>query len=60
MFILSKESVSTGLGKMEIFFLVDSLHGIKEFLKRSGKFTVNVALVHDGKTVASVVLLLAL
>ena len=30
------------------FFLVDPLDGTKEFIKRSGDFTVNIALVRDG------------
>jgi len=30
------------------FFLVDPLDGTKEFIKRNGEFTVNIALVEDG------------
>jgi 3'(2'), 5'-bisphosphate nucleotidase len=37
------------------FFLVDPLDGTKEFLKRNGEFTVNIALIHDGHPVAAVV-----
>jgi len=37
------------------FWLVDPLDGTKEFLKRNGQFTVNVALVRDGRPVAGVV-----
>lgn len=33
------------------FWLVDPLDGTKEFLKRNGEFTVNVALVQDGQPV---------
>ncbi|MEP9385680.1 3'(2'),5'-bisphosphate nucleotidase CysQ [Mesorhizobium sp. KR9-304] len=32
----------------EAFFLVDPLDGTKEFVKRSGDFTVNIALVREG------------
>lgn len=32
----------------EAFFLVDPLDGTKEFIKRSGDFTVNIALVRNG------------
>ena len=32
----------------EVFFLVDPLDGTKEFVKRSGDFTVNIALVRNG------------
>jgi 3'(2'), 5'-bisphosphate nucleotidase len=38
------------------FFLVDPLDGTKEFLKRNGEFTVNIAWVRDGRPVAGVVL----
>jgi 3'(2'), 5'-bisphosphate nucleotidase len=31
------------------FWLVDPLDGTKEFLKRNGEFTVNIALVDDGR-----------
>lgn len=37
------------------FFLVDPLDGTKEFIKRNGEFTVNIALVEGGKPVAGVV-----
>ncbi|HWI41350.1 MAG TPA: inositol monophosphatase family protein, partial [Verrucomicrobiae bacterium] len=30
------------------FWLVDPLDGTKEFIKRNGEFTVNIALVRDG------------
>ena len=54
-FILSEESVSVGGGFVETFFLVDPLDGTKEFIKRNGEFTVNIALVHQGSVIASVV-----
>jgi 3'(2'), 5'-bisphosphate nucleotidase len=37
------------------FWLVDPLDGTKEFLKESGEFTVNIALIRDGRAVAGVV-----
>jgi 3'(2'), 5'-bisphosphate nucleotidase len=37
------------------FWLIDPLDGTKEFLARSGEFTVNVALVEDGKALLGVV-----
>lgn len=37
------------------FFLVDPLDGTKEFIKRNGEFTVNIALVHENRAVAGVV-----
>lgn len=37
------------------FWLVDPLDGTKEFIKRNGDFTVNIALIEDGKPVVGVV-----
>ena len=37
------------------FILVDALDGTREFLKRNGEFTVNLALVRDGAPVCGVV-----
>lgn len=39
----------------EYFWLVDPLDGTKEFIKRNGEFTVNIALVHKGTPVLGVV-----
>ncbi len=59
-FILSEESVSSGPAAGDQFFLVDPLDGTKEFIKRNGEFTVNIALVEHGVSVAGVVLAPAL
>jgi 3'(2'), 5'-bisphosphate nucleotidase len=37
------------------FWLVDPLDGTKEFVSRNGEFTVNIALVEDGRPVLGVV-----
>ena len=37
------------------FFLVDPLDGTKEFIKRNGEFTVNIALIENGNPIAGVV-----
>jgi 3'(2'), 5'-bisphosphate nucleotidase len=37
------------------FWLVDPLDGTKEFLKRNGEFTVNIALIESGKPILGVV-----
>jgi 3'(2'), 5'-bisphosphate nucleotidase len=37
------------------FILVDPLDGTKEFLNRNGEFTVNIALIENGKPVAGCV-----
>jgi 3'(2'), 5'-bisphosphate nucleotidase len=42
------------------FWLVDPLDGTKEFLAQNGEFTVNIALVRDGKSVLGVVVAPAL
>jgi len=39
----------------EYFWLVDPLDGTKEFIKRNGEFTVNVALIHKNKPILGVV-----
>ncbi|WP_428409941.1 3'(2'),5'-bisphosphate nucleotidase CysQ [Hyphococcus sp.] len=55
--VLAEESASEGkipeLG--DRFFLVDPLDGTKEFITRTGEFTVNIALVENGKPVFGVV-----
>ncbi|MBK1794241.1 3'(2'),5'-bisphosphate nucleotidase CysQ [Devosia sp. WQ 349] len=56
--VLAEESAAAGyipeLG--EKFFVVDPLDGTKEFIKRNGEFTVNIALVEGVKPVMGVVL----
>jgi 3'(2'), 5'-bisphosphate nucleotidase len=44
----------------ELYWAVDPLDGTKEFIKRNGEFTVNVALIHKGNPVLGVVLAPAL
>ncbi len=39
----------------EKFWLVDPLDGTKEFIKRNGEFTVNIALVEEGRAEFGVV-----
>jgi 3'(2'), 5'-bisphosphate nucleotidase len=41
--------------KWEYFWMVDPLDGTKEFIKRNGEFTVNIALIHNGTPVIGVV-----
>jgi 3'(2'), 5'-bisphosphate nucleotidase len=54
-FILSEESSSDTSIAAGTLFVVDPLDGTKEFLKRNGEFTVNIALVEAGAPVAGVV-----
>ena len=55
--IVAEESATAGnvphIG--DKFWLVDPLDGTKEFIKRNGEFTVNVALIQDGLPVLGVV-----
>ena len=37
------------------FWLLDPLDGTKEFVKRNGEFTVNIALIRDGRPVMGVI-----
>jgi 3'(2'), 5'-bisphosphate nucleotidase len=37
------------------FWMVDPLDGTKEFVKRNGEFTVNIALIEDGLALAGVI-----
>ncbi|MFY0600332.1 MAG: 3'(2'),5'-bisphosphate nucleotidase CysQ [Cyclobacteriaceae bacterium] len=39
----------------EQFWMIDPLDGTKEFIKRNGEFTVNIALINSGKPVLGVV-----
>lgn len=41
--------------KWDTLWVVDPLDGTKEFLKRNGEFTVNIALVQDGRPVAGII-----
>ena len=56
--VLAEESAAAGVVPTlgDRFFVVDPLDGTKEFLKRNGEFTVNIALCEGGKPVLGVVL----
>jgi 3'(2'), 5'-bisphosphate nucleotidase len=56
--VLSEESVegeADQRASWSRFWLVDPLDGTKEFMKRNGEFTVNIALVDRGRPVMGVV-----
>ena len=56
--VISEESepeVLAGRLAWERYWLVDPLDGTKEFIKRNGEFTVNIALIEQGKVVFGVV-----
>jgi 3'(2'), 5'-bisphosphate nucleotidase len=56
--VLAEESAAAGnIPRLDgRFFVVDPLDGTKEFLKRNGEFTVNIALVEAGRATHGVVL----
>lgn len=56
--IISEENKEIPYSKRKDFdycWMVDPLDGTKEFIKRNGEFTVNIALIHKGRSVAGVV-----
>ncbi len=56
--ILSEESAQedvAGRSDWQRYYLVDPLDGTKEFIKRNGEFTVNIALVEGHRAVAGTV-----
>jgi len=58
--ILSEEGKSIPFEERsgwDYFWMVDPLDGTKEFIKRNGEFTVNIALIHRNAPVLGVVLI---
>lgn len=56
--VLSEESASLPFSERaswSTYWLVDPLDGTREFIKRNGEFTVNIALIEDGVAVLGVV-----
>ena len=55
--LVAEEEAAAGriAGVAAHFFLVDPVDGTKEFIKRTGEFTVNIGEVQDGVPVAGVV-----
>jgi 3'(2'), 5'-bisphosphate nucleotidase len=37
------------------FFLIDPIDGTKEFIRKTGEFTINIALIEDGEPIAGIV-----
>ncbi len=52
--VTEEQAASHGLSAAR-FFIVDPLDGTKEFIKRRGDFTVNIALVDQGRPIRGVV-----
>lgn len=56
--IISEESAAMPAEQRNAWrtcWMIDPLDGTKEFIKRNGEFTVNIALIHDGQPVLGVV-----
>ncbi|MGE4314173.1 MAG: 3'(2'),5'-bisphosphate nucleotidase CysQ, partial [Pseudobdellovibrionaceae bacterium] len=57
--IIGEEAAAQGklpeLGDNSYFWLVDPLDGTKEFISGSGDYTVNIALIKDGKPLLGIV-----
>lgn len=56
--VISEESASIHYSKRkewDKYWLVDPLDGTREFIKRNGEFTVNIALIEDHRPVLGVV-----
>ena len=53
--IVSEEQVKSHDLSSSVFFIVDPLDGTREFIKRRGDFTVNIALVVDGEPIRGIV-----
>lgn len=56
--ILSEESAKLPFeerSSWETYWLVDPLDGTREFIKRNGEFTVNIALIHQHKSIIGVI-----
>ena len=56
--ILSEESATVPWSKRktwDTYWLIDPLDGTREFIKRNGEFTVNIALIHHHRPVLGVV-----
>ncbi|MDH3651453.1 MAG: 3'(2'),5'-bisphosphate nucleotidase CysQ [Saprospiraceae bacterium] len=57
--IVSEESIEVHYkvrSKYDYFWMVDPLDGTKEFIRRNGEFTINVALIHQTRAVLGCIL----
>ena len=56
--VLSEESAKLPFeerASWQTYWLVDPLDGTREFVKRNGEFTVNIALIHEHKSIIGVI-----
>ena len=56
--VLSEESTDVSFeerNRWSTYWLVDPLDGTREFLRRNGEFSVNIALVHENRPIVGVI-----
>ena len=56
--VLSEESVDIPFSarrRWDTYWLVDPLDGTREFIKRNGEFTVNIALIHHQESILGLI-----
>ncbi|MDH5610905.1 MAG: 3'(2'),5'-bisphosphate nucleotidase CysQ [Gammaproteobacteria bacterium] len=56
--VLSEESIKPSFEarqQWQTYWLVDPLDGTKEFIKRNGEFTVNIALINNHKSIIGII-----
>jgi 3'(2'),5'-bisphosphate nucleotidase len=55
--VVTEERAATHgpIAEQERFFLVDPIDGTKEFIRKTGEFTINIALIEAGRPVAGIV-----
>ena len=53
--LISEESNERSLQGAEEFFIIAPLDGTKEFIKKNGEFTVNIALIENNKPILGVI-----
>jgi len=51
----SDENIKRKRYEWNTYWLIDPLDGTKEFIKKNGEFTVNIALIQNGKAIIGVV-----
>jgi 3'(2'), 5'-bisphosphate nucleotidase len=52
--VIAEETTSTA-APGDLFFLVDPLDGTSDFIRGTGEYSVNIALIHSGRPVAAAV-----
>ena len=53
--IFSEETNNKNIGNSNNFWLVDPLDGTKEFIKKNGEFTINIAYIENRKPVLGII-----